>query len=186
MIQEIINDIIQDRSLRGHSTRWANWEASLTPTTCKFCVEKHGTIVAIDILAHKSEVEAHPNCKCVYVPMRTKVAGTATLDGVNGADFLVFYFAKLPENYITFQDARKKGWVVNKGNLDKVLPNHSIGGDIYKNKDNKLPQIPGRIWFEADINYSGGFRNRQRLLYSNDGLVFVSYDHYHTFYEITN
>jgi hypothetical protein len=60
-----------------------------------------------------------------------------------------------------------------------------IGGDIYKNKSKKLPDAPGRIWYEADINYNGGFRNRQRVLYSNDGLIFATYDHYHTFYEIT-
>ena len=39
--------------------------------------------------------------------------------------------------------------------------------------------------YEADINYDKGFRNRQRILYSNDGLIFVTYDHYQTFYEIT-
>ena len=37
---------------------------------------------------------------------------------------------------------------------------------------------------EADINYNKGKRNRQRILYSNDGLIFATYDHYQTFYEI--
>lgn len=60
-----------------------------------------------------------------------------------------------------------------------------IGGDQYYNDDLKLPSISGRIWYEADINYTGGSRNRQRILYSNDGLIFVTYDHYQTFYEIT-
>lgn len=41
-----------------------------------------------------------------------------------------------------------------------------------------------RIWYEADINYTGGFRNGHRIVYSNDGLIFVTYDHYNTFYEI--
>lgn len=53
------------------------------------------------------------------------------------------------------------------------------------NKAKKLPITPGRVWYEADINYEDGYRNRQRILYSNDGLIFASYDHYHTFYEIT-
>lgn len=43
----------------------------------------------------------------------------------------------------------------------------------------------GRIWYEADINYHEGQRNRHRIVWSNDGLIFVTYDHYHTFYEIT-
>ncbi len=42
----------------------------------------------------------------------------------------------------------------------------------------------GRTWYEADINYSNGKRNKQRILYSNDGLIFVTYDHYETFIEI--
>ena len=41
-------------------------------------------------------------------------------------------------------------------------------------------------WYEADINYTGGFRTHDRILYSNDGLIFVTYEHYQTFYEITN
>ena len=48
----------------------------------------------------------------------------------------------------------------------------------------KLPSVDGRIWYEADINYTGGIRNSSRILYSNDGLVFVTYDHYFTFNQI--
>ena len=59
-----------------------------------------------------------------------------------------------------------------------------IGGDVYNNDDNRLPDDVGRIWYEADINYRNGHRNDQRIVWSNDGLVFVSYDHYKTFYEI--
>ena len=51
-----------------------------------------------------------------------------------------------------------------------------IGGDSYKNKEGKLPSAPGRVWYEADINYESGYRNRQRILYLNDGLVFVTYE----------
>jgi len=47
-----------------------------------------------------------------------------------------------------------------------------------------LPEKPGRIWYEADINYSGGYRNSERILYSNDGLIFITLDHYRTFIEI--
>lgn len=69
--------------------------------------------------------------------------------------------------------------------MDEVLPNAMIGGDVYKNNGGKLPNAPGRVWYEADINYNGGYRNRERILYSNDGLIFATYDHYQTFYEIT-
>lgn len=59
-----------------------------------------------------------------------------------------------------------------------------ITGGIYKNRNEHLPQSPGRIWYEADINYKTGKRNTQSIVWSNDGLIFVTYDHYDTFYEI--
>lgn len=47
-------------------------------------------------------------------------------------------------------------------------------------------QLPNKsiIWYEAYINYRHGFRDLTRILYSNDGLIFVTYDHYVTFIEI--
>lgn len=59
-----------------------------------------------------------------------------------------------------------------------------IGGDLYKNIDGKLPEKDK--WHEADLDYTKGKRNAKRILRSNDGLIFVSYDHYKTFYEITD
>ena len=183
-IEEYIDNLRQDRDLRGDSTKWANWMSELLPVSCKFCVDQHGKIFDISVLKDKDEVEAHRNCKCLYVPMRTKKVGTAADLGMEGADVYIFYYGRLPDYYVTIDLAEDAGWRAKKGNLDKVLPGKMIGGDIYKNKDGKLPRSPGRIWYEADINYESGYRNRQRILYSNDGLVFVSYDHYQTFYEI--
>ena len=76
------------------------------------------------------------------------------------------------------------GWISNKGNLSDVLPGRIIGGDVFYNDAGKLPQAEGRIWHEADFDYISGYRNDSRILYSSDGLIFVTYDHYKTFYEI--
>ena len=59
-----------------------------------------------------------------------------------------------------------------------------IFGGEYKNVNGHLPVKSSRIWYEADINYTIGFRGPDRILFSNDGLVFVTYDHYLTFCEI--
>lgn len=55
---------------------------------------------------------------------------------------------------------------------------------IYRNDNGHLPTKPGRIWYEADINYISGKRNAHRVVWSNDGLVFVTFDHYGTFVDV--
>lgn len=187
-IEKLLNDLRQDRNTRGDSGKWANWMSELTLKTCQPCIEGHGTLADISILNGQEEksVNKHPHCKCIWVPIRTKKVGTATDVGKDGADWFLFYNRTLPDYYVTKDEAKIKGWKSKKGNFSEVCPNKMMGGDPYKNKDGKLPGAPNRIWYEADINYTEGERNRQRVLYSNDGLIFVTYDHYHTFYEITD
>ncbi len=88
---------------------------------------------------------------------------------------------KLPDYYITKKEAREKGWSASNGNLCDVLPGKAIGGDVFTNREGKLPTMPGRTWFEADLNYNCGRRNAHRLVFSNDGLVYVTHDHYKSF-----
>ena len=187
ILESFVNNLLQDRIVRGNSEKWANWMSELMLTTCQPCIEGHGTIRAITILNGQLEknVNKHKNCKCLWVPIRTKKVGTATDVGKDGADWFLFYNRILPNYYVTKKQAEAQGWISKKGNLANVCPNKMIGGDSYKNKEGKLPSAPNRLWYEADLNYDGGKRNRQRVLYSNDGLIFVTYDHYQTFYEIT-
>ncbi len=65
-----------------------------------------------------------------------------------------------------------------------MCPKQMIIGGIYENMDGHLPTADGRIWYEADINYLIGYRGSDRIVFSNDGLIFVTYDHYKTFVEI--
>lgn len=185
IIDNLINNLLQDTRIEGGSSRWANWKSMLTLFSCKYCVEHHGKIVDISILNNKTEVNAHFKCQCIYVPMRTKTVGTATDMWRSGVDSQLFYSHQLPDYYISKAQAIKSGWRDWRGNLNDVLPGKMLGGDIYKNREGKLPSAPGRVWYEADMNYKSGYRNRDRILYSNDGLIFVTYDHYQTFYEIT-
>jgi hypothetical protein len=96
----------------------------------------------------------------------------------------LFKSGSLPDNFITKAQAEALGWNPKAGNLGSVAPGKSIGGDIFRNDKNLLPSAPGRIWFEADLNYSGGYRGTERLLYSNDGQIFYSADHYRSFQQI--
>ena len=183
-IEELLKILNPDRDLRGDSENWANWMSELWLTTCVYCGLRHGKIVDISILQNKPEIQAHQRCKCIYVPMRTKLVGTATDKGYSGADAYIFYFGYLPDYYIDKATAMEAGWKTTHKNLSSLFPGKMIGGDVFENNNAKLPSSPGRIWYEADINYIGGKRNRQRLVYSNDGLIFVTYDHFNTFYEI--
>lgn len=93
-------------------------------------------------------------------------------------------FGHLPSNYISKSKAKKAGWVSNKGNLDEVLPGMSIGGSEFYNDEGLLPDAPGRTWTECDINYEGGYRGAERIVFSNDGLIFYTADHYKTFEQV--
>ena len=93
-------------------------------------------------------------------------------------------YGKLPSNYISKTKARKAGWVSSKGNLWDVLPGKSIGGSRFYNDDGALPDASGRDWTECDIDYEGGFRGAKRIVFSNDGLVFYTDDHYKTFQQL--
>lgn len=93
-------------------------------------------------------------------------------------------YGKLPSNFISKTKARKAGWDSKEGNLDEVLPGMSIGGSQFKNYDGQLPDAQGRSWTECDINYIGGYRGAERIIFSNDGLVYYTDDHYETFEQL--
>ena len=67
------------------------------------------------------------------------------------------------------------------GTLDKVAPGKSIGGDKFGNYEKILPVKKGRVYRECDIDYQKGNRNAKRIVYSNDGLIYYTGDHYKTF-----
>ena len=96
------------------------------------------------------------------------------------AEYLYLY-EHLPDNYITKSEAKKLGWVSNKGNLWDVAPGKCIGGDNFGNREGHLPEKKSRKYYECDVNYEGGFRQDDRIIYSNDGLIYFTDDHYNTF-----
>lgn len=90
-------------------------------------------------------------------------------------------FNHLPKNYITKKEAEALGWISQKGNLRDVAPGKSIGGDKFNNFEGLLPKQKGRHYYECDIDYEGGRRNAKRIVYSDDGLIYYTKDHYNSF-----
>lgn len=122
----------------------------------------------------------------IFIPvlshgLDTRAVPLTSFHGV--ADYIKKY-NRLPDNFITKKYANKRGWNPSKGNLWAVAPGKSIGGDVFHNREKKLPVKRGRIWYEADINYQGGTRGKDRILFSSDGLIYKTEDHYRTYSRI--
>ena len=165
------------------SKLWKIWRSIIKRGTCHYCASMNGRILAIDDWSIPTP-PVHENCRCYLETLTAIAAGTATTAGADGVDLYVATHGVLPEYYVSEAEAEAQGWEKWRGNLAEVLPGKMIGGKLYKNRNRKLPEAEGRIWYEADFDYVRGYRNTCRLLYSNDGLLFVTYDHYITFYEI--
>lgn len=99
------------------------------------------------------------------------------------ADY-IFAHGTLPDNFLTKSEARQLGWDSSKNYVSDVAPGYSIGGDKFGNYEGLLPDASGRKWYEADANYTAGPRGAERILYSSDGLVYYTNDHYQTFTEM--
>lgn len=93
----------------------------------------------------------------------------------------LYAFGELPPNYIKKNAAMDLGWDSRLGNLWDVAPGACIGGDSFGNRESRLPKARGRRYFECDVNYEGGYRASERLIFSNDGLIYYTADHYETF-----
>ena len=98
-------------------------------------------------------------------------------------DTVALYLMKygtLPQNYITKAEAQALGW--EGGSLLEYAPGKSIGGDRFGNYEGALPEKEGRTYTECDIDTAGADeRGAKRIVFSNDGLIFYTEDHYETF-----
>ncbi len=87
---------------------------------------------------------------------------------------------RLPSSYLSKHEAERLGWHPG-ADLCRIAKGRAIGGDRFANRERRLPEAPGRRWHEADLDYACGARGAKRLLWSSDGLYFVTVDHYMSF-----
>ena len=89
-------------------------------------------------------------------------------------------YGHLPGNFITKKQAQKLGWP--GGSLESYAPGKCIGGDWFGNYEGLLPTAKGREYHECDIDTLGARRRGvKRIIFSNDGLIYYTEDHYETF-----
>lgn len=89
-------------------------------------------------------------------------------------------YGHLPQNFITKKEARELGW--SGGSVEEYAPGKCIGGDHFGNYEGLLPDKPGRSYTECDIDTLGkSGRGAKRIIFSNDGLIYYTDDHYASF-----
>ncbi len=92
----------------------------------------------------------------------------------------IHLYGKLPSNYITKKEAQELGW--SGGSLEPSAPGKCIGGSHFGNYEKLLPSKEGRTYTECDIDTLGEkSRGAKRIVFSNDGLIYYTEDHYETF-----
>jgi len=118
-------------------------------------------------------------------PKATPAAAQAT-DKPGDKETVAAYIrahGELPDYYITKGEAGKLGWP--GGDLQPYAPGKMIGGDRFGNFEGLLPDKRGRTWQEADIgSFAKASRGPERIVFSNDGLIYYTPDHYESFVEM--
>jgi len=133
---------------------------------------------------------AAPTTTTTTTTTTTAATTTAPAIDINGTyttkDDVALYihtYGKLPSNFITKSEARNLGWP--GGGLDDYAYGKCIGGDRFGNYERILPTASGRFYTECDINtLHARSRGAERIVFSNDGLIFYTNDHYESFTQL--
>lgn len=89
-------------------------------------------------------------------------------------------YGHLPDNFITKKEAQELGWP--GGSLEPYAPGMCIGGNRFGNYEGLLPEAQGRTYTECDVDTLGAkSRGAKRIVFSNDGLIYYTGDHYESF-----
>ncbi|MFC6268999.1 ribonuclease domain-containing protein [Frigoriflavimonas asaccharolytica] len=111
----------------------------------------------------------------------SSISNSQSIDALTEENLVVNFVKankELPEYYMTKNEAKNLGWTPSKGNLCDVLPGKAIGGDNFSNREKTLPK--GK-YYEADVNYNCGNRNADRIVFNDNGEVWLTKNHYKTF-----
>ncbi len=103
-----------------------------------------------------------------------------TYNSAEDVGLYLHLYGHLPDNYITKSEARDLGWT--GGSVERYAPGCAIGGDRFGNREGLLPSKDGRTYYECDTGTIGeASRGAERIIFSNDGLIYYTEDHYESF-----
>ena len=101
-------------------------------------------------------------------------------DDKDGVALYLHLFGELPPHFITKKEAQELGWT--SGEVEYYRSGAAIGGDYFGNYEGLLPKKKGRQYYECDIGTVGKkSRGAQRIIFSSDGLIYYTDDHYESF-----
>ncbi|HPW53336.1 MAG TPA: ribonuclease domain-containing protein [Erysipelotrichaceae bacterium] len=122
-----------------------------------------------------SEVNENPD-----TPQQALIDENGSYFDKENVALYIHTYGHLPDNYVTKKEASEAGW--SGGSVEKYLPGKAIGGDVFSNREKLLPIKEGRIYYECDIDTAGqSSRGAKRIVFSNDGLIYYTDDHYQSF-----
>ena len=148
-----------------------------------------GTSEALSSIAAEETRAAKKSASATRASERGTEAGAGIREdgSYTSRDEVALYlhtYGKLPKNFISKKDAEEQGFRFGEGDFGEAFPGMSVGGSRFGNYEGQLPEKAGRRYYECDIDYQGGRRNAKRLVYSNDGLIFYTDDHYKSFTQL--
>lgn len=125
----------------------------------------------------ETQPETEPETEAETEPLLDE---NGSYDDKDNVALYIHLYGKLPPNYITKKEAQDLGW--EGGSVEKFAPGKCIGGSYFGNYEGNLPTKKGREYHECDIDTLGkSSRGAKRIVYSNDGLIYYTDDHYETF-----
>ena len=103
-----------------------------------------------------------------------------TYNSPEDVSLYLYTYDCLPDHYLTKTEANALGW--SGGSVERFGDGYAIGGDRFQNRERALPHTDGRLYYECDVNTWGkNERGPERIVWSNDGLIYYTPDHYATF-----
>lgn len=120
-----------------------------------------------------SSAEEEPLLAAQEEPLTASLDKDGVYTSKEDVALYIHLYEKLPKNFVTKQQAAE---------LDLKKEGLCIGGDRFRNREKLLPEKKGRFYTECDIDTLGkSSRGAKRIVFSNDGLVYYTSDHYQSF-----
>ncbi len=175
--------------MKNWKTKVALWLALLATVLCMGCgaenvyepdsTAKGSEAVSGDVMSGESE-DGEAASGSAAVSEAVQIAKDGSYTSCEDVALYLDTYGELPGNFITKKEARALGW--EGGSMEPYAPGKCIGGDKFGNYEELLPKEDGRTYRECDIDTLGAdSRGAKRIVYSSDGLIYYTEDHYGSF-----